>query len=173
MYNGKRNNGQSFLFIPDIMPGTFTYVIICNPPETWWWRWRQLHFANEVQRDYVTPPVSHCDDHGGVLVTSPFKGTYCQEGSWWTSSSCHSFESTAAFITEPLSPRGAPTQWLRMIPQRKKERQRWGHPSPKQTLLTGNLCSGDPHCLAEIFLRDALKSEALLTHSSFLLDLLS
>lgn len=55
---------------------------------------------------------------------------------------------------------------------KEKERE-MGHGSPKQTPLTGNLCSGDPHFLAEIFLRDALKPEALPTQHSFLPALLS
>lgn len=30
MYAGKKNNGQSLKFIPDTMPGTFTYLILSS-----------------------------------------------------------------------------------------------------------------------------------------------
>ena len=30
MYAGKKNNGQSLIFIPDTLPGTFTYLILSS-----------------------------------------------------------------------------------------------------------------------------------------------
>lgn len=125
-----------------------------------------FHAFTSFHRFLATLPSDvACDSHEGILLGSPSKKElpFYLQGVQWADNPqlLRPSVSVLAFMQRPCSSWEALCQWLSIAGL-----QGWGHFCPALTLLLWNLCSGSPHWVGQVFVRNVLPSETLPMHPS-------